>query len=91
MKSRFPTTDLPLSEDETLKLIHELRVGQIELELKKAGSTDVAMPAGIAEGADPLAWRRNGVGSWLLRFDCKEDVERRWPKTPVNEDLRAQL
>ncbi|ORY59675.1 uncharacterized protein BCR38DRAFT_375884 [Pseudomassariella vexata] len=31
-------------------------------------------------GDDPLPWRYNGVGCWLLTYDADEDVERRWPK-----------
>src|SRR5512133_2538327 len=34
LKSRLPITGMPLSEAETLKLIHELQVNQIELELQ---------------------------------------------------------
>jgi salicylate hydroxylase len=33
--------------------------------------------AGLKVEDDPLAWRWGGVGSWLLTYDCEEDVERR--------------
>lgn len=68
--------------------------GKLEEDLQAHRCTieDMTLPEGMPEGADPLAWRRNGVGSWLLRFDCQAHVDQRWPKQEVPSDrLRAQL
>jgi len=40
----------------------------------------VELPEGVKVGDDPLAWRRNGVGEWLLSYDCVADVEAHWRK-----------
>lgn len=55
--------------------------GKLEEEIKaNNGKLDgITLPEGLVEGTDPLVWRRSGVGSWLLRFDCQEDVDKRWP------------
>ena len=42
--------------------------------------------AGLRVGHDPLAWRWGGVGEWLLRYVCEEDVERRW-----EEGMEAEM
>lgn len=42
------------------------------------------LPEGLQEGSDPLAWRRNGVGKWLINYDCQADVKHKWPK-PTGE------
>jgi salicylate hydroxylase len=42
---------------------------------------DFKLPDGLQPGDDPLAWRRYGVGRWLMRFDCQADVESLWPTT----------
>lgn len=57
------------------------KFAELEQRIKSNGGdpNGVEMPEGLQEGSDPFAWRRNGVGSWLLRFDCAEDVEKRWP------------
>lgn len=68
--------------------------GEVEEKIREAGGSadDVVLPEGLVEGADPLVWRRNGVGKWLLRFDCQDDVDAHWPKeTPGAEAPRAQL
>ncbi|KAF2085593.1 FAD/NAD(P)-binding domain-containing protein [Saccharata proteae CBS 121410] len=33
---------------------------------------------GLERESDTLPWRFGGVGSWLLTYDAKEDVERNW-------------
>ncbi|KAF2767126.1 FAD/NAD(P)-binding domain-containing protein [Teratosphaeria nubilosa] len=37
------------------------------------------LPSGLSVGDDPFAWRRFGVGAWLLGFDCESDLESQWP------------
>lgn len=37
-----------------------------------------AVPRGLNQGDDPLAWRSGGVGKWLFEYDCESDVERHW-------------
>ena len=67
---------------------------KLEAEVMANGVANVELPVGMKEGDDPLAWRRNGVGSWLMSFDCQRDVERRWPAevdVASAPDLRAQL
>lgn len=68
---------------------------QLEHNAKNSNENGQVMilPEGLEEGADPLAWRRNGVGKWLLNFDCQADVDERWPKESElsQEVLRAQL
>ncbi|CAK7221837.1 hypothetical protein SCUCBS95973_004635 [Sporothrix curviconia] len=39
-------------------------------------------------GQDPFPWRRFGVGQWLLTYEMKPDVERRW-KEVVGEQGRC--
>lgn len=51
---------------------------RLEVEALADGGANVDLPPGIKEGDDPLAWRRHGVGSWLMSFDCQRDVECRW-------------
>lgn len=47
--------------------------------MEVAGSAEpAALPEGFLLGDDPLAWRVNGVGSWLLHYDSKADVEAHW-------------
>jgi salicylate hydroxylase len=41
-------------------------------------SKEAYVAEGLENGSDPLPWRWGGVGSWLLVYDCEEDVERRW-------------
>lgn len=36
------------------------------------------LPDGYTKEEDPLAWRTNGVGSWLLEYDVAADVEAKW-------------
>lgn len=43
--------------------------------------------AGLRVGDDPLAWRWGGVGDWLLRYVCEEDVERRWEEAMAEGEL----
>ncbi|KAL6703056.1 hypothetical protein ACN47E_010263 [Coniothyrium glycines] len=43
--------------------------------------------AGLTVEDDPLAWRWGGVGSWLLTYDCAQDVEQRWLE--VEREARA--
>ena len=47
------------------------------------------------DGDDPLAWRWNGVGSWLLLYDVARDVEAHWPRDnipdPAERRERANL
>lgn len=67
-----------------------------ELERKIMASPETVdrtqLPDGLVPGDDPFAWRRNGVGSWLLRFDCLADVEKRWPKVDHSaSQVRPQL
>ncbi|KAI5247647.1 FAD/NAD(P)-binding domain-containing protein [Aureobasidium subglaciale] len=67
---------------------------KLEEEIMANGGVSVKLPSGMAEGDDPLAWRRSGVGNWLMSFDCQRDVERRWPTgmdTISSPDVRAQL
>lgn len=55
-----------------------------EEELQKSKERELKtheLPAGLEEGSDPLAWRRNGVGKWLINYDCLLDVETNWPKS----------
>ncbi|THW25600.1 FAD/NAD(P)-binding domain-containing protein [Aureobasidium pullulans] len=77
------------ARDERFRLFEKL-----EAEVMADGVANVELPVGMKEGDDPLAWRRNGVGSWLMSFDCQRDVERRWPAevdVASAPDLRAQL
>ena len=47
--------------------------------MEVAGSAEpAALPEGCVAGDDPLAWRTNGVGSWLLHYDSVADVEEHW-------------
>lgn len=51
-------------------------------ELRKSGGRGLRVTehAGdLEEGSDPLAWRRNGVGKWLMSYDCLVDVKSKWP------------
>ncbi|KAH0354221.1 FAD/NAD(P)-binding domain-containing protein, partial [Aureobasidium melanogenum] len=68
---------------------------ELETEIRLTGNLNADLPAGWKLGDDPLAWRRYGVGSWLMSFDCQRDVEERWPaeKETVTtaSDIRAQL
>lgn len=68
--------------------------GDVEEFRKSDGqaSTVTRSPNDLEEGSDPLAWRRNGVGKWLISYDCLADVEAKWPK-PTEEacQLRASL
>ncbi|KAF2109383.1 hypothetical protein BDV96DRAFT_651823 [Lophiotrema nucula] len=43
---------------------------------------------GLNEESDPMPWRWNGVGRWLLTYDCEKDVEKRWAE--VEAERRAQ-
>ncbi|KAL1303761.1 hypothetical protein AAFC00_007101 [Neodothiora populina] len=68
--------------------------GEWEQKVIKGEVEDTALPEGMLEGDDPLAWRRNGVGRWLMRFDCLADVERRWPadeSSAEQDQVRAHL
>lgn len=68
------------------------RFAELEQKIQANECRNDVLPDGLTEGADPLAWRRNGVGRWLLRFDCQADVDRRWP--PDSKSVtspRAQL
>lgn len=68
--------------------------GKIEQDIEENGGGTKAsvLPEGLAEGSDPFAWRRYGVGRWLLRFDCHLDVEQRWPKHDASgKGFRTQL
>lgn len=70
------------------------KFGELEQQIKTNGGKveNVALPQGLTAGDDPFAWRRNGVGSWLLRFDCQADVVNRWPKdSSCDQQVRAQL
>ncbi|KAG9668725.1 FAD/NAD(P)-binding domain-containing protein, partial [Aureobasidium melanogenum] len=67
---------------------------EFETEIRLTGNRNADLPAGWKLGDDPLAWRRYGVGGWLMSFDCQRDVEARWPaeiETVPASDLRAQL
>ncbi|KAG9952104.1 FAD/NAD(P)-binding domain-containing protein, partial [Aureobasidium melanogenum] len=68
---------------------------ELETEIRLTGNLDADLPAGWKLGDDPLAWRRYGVGSWLMSFDCQRDVEERWPAeketATTASDIRAQL
>ena len=46
--------------------------------------------AGLAAETDPLPWRWGGVGSWLLTYQCDEDVERRWQEIENENTAKAQ-
>lgn len=52
----------------------------------------MALPEGLVAESDPLAWRRNGVGSWLIGYDCLEHVDANWPQVAGSEaQVRASL
>ncbi|CZT22001.1 related to salicylate hydroxylase [Ramularia collo-cygni] len=65
--------------------------GDVEelLKSKDRSLEDGKLPGGLEEGSDPLAWRRNGVGKWLINYDCLLDVEAKWSK-PTEEVFRLR-
>lgn len=72
------------------------RFGDLEEQIIASGGNakSVLYPEDLkGQGSDPFAWRRNGVGSWLMRFKCQEDVESRWPSVAVmsTEGPRAHM
>ena len=68
--------------------------GQLEKRIE-AGSIsieDAQPPAGLEVGSDPLAWRRFGVGRWLINYDCLADVRKNWSSQQSTESqIRASL
>lgn len=69
--------------------------GEVEKKIRESGgrAEDILLPEGLIGGTDPLVWRRNGVGRWLLNFDCLADVDAHWPLREEfgTEPARAQL
>jgi len=57
-----------VARDERFRKFAEMEVGEVA----------ALLPEGLSAGDDPLAWRTNGVGSWLLEYDCASDVEAHW-------------
>ncbi|KAF2170958.1 hypothetical protein M409DRAFT_51198 [Zasmidium cellare ATCC 36951] len=55
---------------------------QVEKEVRDKGlrGGGYVLPEGLEDGTDPLAWRRHGVGRWLIGYDCERDVEEIWPR-----------
>ncbi|KAF2682318.1 FAD/NAD(P)-binding domain-containing protein [Lentithecium fluviatile CBS 122367] len=43
----------------------------------RVGRGDLA-ERGLEQGSDPFPWRWQGVGEWLLTYECEQDVEKRW-------------
>lgn len=68
------------------------RFGSLEERITSGECKPSTLPDGLLPGSDPLAWRRNGVGSWLLRFDCQADVDARWPKeVPYTSEMDGNM
>ncbi|KAI5365048.1 Putative FAD-binding domain, FAD/NAD(P)-binding domain superfamily [Septoria linicola] len=70
--------------------------GKIEEEIQDEGVLPgiAQLPDGLEVGSDPLAWRRYGVGTWLISYDCLGDVQRHWPGEQVAceaSHIRASL
>ena len=70
--------------------------GEIEKRVNAEGTHEyaTAQSEGLVEGTDPLAWRRYGVGKWLISYDCMADVDLNWPKEsglPQTQSFRASL
>lgn len=67
---------------------------QVEKETRDKGvrAGSIPLPSGLEKGSDPLAWRRHGVGQWLINYDSLADVEANWPKQHTDGDgIRASL
>lgn len=59
------------ARDETLRAFGSFNgQGKISRETYEA--------SGLTVEEDPLAWRWGGVGSWLITYNCDEDVQARW-------------
>ncbi|EME43064.1 FAD-binding domain-containing protein [Dothistroma septosporum NZE10] len=73
------------ARDERLRVF-----GRLEEELQAQGSdsSTTILPDGLAPESDPLAWRRHGVGSWLIGYDCLEHVDANWPN---GDNAKAQV
>lgn len=65
--------------------------GNLEQSIQQHQCRNSDLPEGLTEGDDPLAWRRHGVGKWLLRFDCQADVDRRWPGGSDDATVNCKL
>ncbi|KAI0012443.1 FAD/NAD(P)-binding domain-containing protein [Xylariaceae sp. FL0662B] len=57
--------------DERFKIFEEIDRKRFEVE-------DPILEPRAESGDDPLPWRYDGVGSWLLTYDVETDVEDRW-------------
>lgn len=44
------------------------------------------LPESLETGEDPLPWRYNGVGRWLLTYDIDKDVETGWQRYSSSKD-----
>lgn len=67
---------------------------QIEKLVEEDGMSkaEIQLPDGLEIGSDPLAWRRFGVGSWLINYDCLADVQRNWLHSQSTEpQFRSSL
>lgn len=65
------------------------KFANLEQQIQQRQCSKIVLPQGLDEGDDPLAWRRHGVGNWLLRFDCQADVDQRWPGGRDGAEIRA--
>ncbi|KAK4501616.1 hypothetical protein PRZ48_007425 [Zasmidium cellare] len=77
------------ARDERFKAFERVEKEVVDKGLRAGG---YVLPEGLEDGTDPLAWRRHGVGRWLIGYDCERDVERVWPREEgEGKEVRASL
>ncbi|KAI1075772.1 FAD/NAD(P)-binding domain-containing protein [Whalleya microplaca] len=62
-----------------------------ELDEKRLGVANPILEPRIESGEDPLPWRYDGVGGWLLTYDVIQDVENRWEQTRAQAKTKPML
>lgn len=71
----LPDGDQQQARDDRLRMFDDM-----EDRIRSGECNRSTLPAKFAKGSDPLAWRRHGGESWLLRFDCQANVDAQWSK-----------